>query len=155
MGNACFKFFDENNDGTISSDEVMRKVSAVIHIIGALTKQASAITEALKEAGVDTKNALGILSSIGQVVDLAGDFSGQLEKIKIPKSLEEIGDVNQDGRIDKEDLVSYLSASRSVCDSLIQKGIKVDLVTSYRDQIQKVIDALSVVPQLKPIAHSH
>lgn len=155
MGNACFKFFDENNDGTISSNEVMRKVSAVINIIGALTKQASAITQALAEAGVDTKNALGILSSISQVVDLAGEFSDKLENIKIPKSLEEIGDVNQDGRIDKEDLISYLSASRSVCDSLINKGIKIDLVKGYRDEIQKVIDALNVIPHIKPVSNTH
>lgn len=150
MGNACLKLFDRNGDGQVTPDEVIQSLGKVVDIIALLTKQASMITKALQDAGIDTKKALDVLNTINSVVSLADELGDKFEKIKIPKSLEEIGDVNKDGHIDKDDLVSYLTSSKEICETLIKNGIKVDLVTQYRDEIQKVIDSVKSVPRLVP-----
>ncbi len=143
MSASCFSFFksifDKDGDGQVTPDEVLKTAAEVFNII---IKLATLIQQALNLAGVGSNQSDSTFDALNKVAALGKGLSEQLPKIKIPKNLADLGDLNGDGVVNQDDLISLLTASKNMCDALILQEIQIDDVIKYRGEIQKAIDVL-------------
>ena len=124
-------------------------VKDVIPILNQLVMQARIVLTTLISAGVvkaedpNVIEALDVLSKIGTGLDLSTVAAQKLIKY-IPESLQNVGDLNKDGKINAQDLVMLLQDGEDVLKQLITGGlINSQQALLWQDFFNKLISALS------------
>jgi hypothetical protein len=152
MGLCLGKLFDANSDGKVTAKEVFETIEVALHLVSKAAMTAQQYVALIEAAGVDTKGTLDILQKINAVIAGSIEVKDKLQQIKIPANLEELGDVDEDGDFDKDDVITYLASSQKVVDTLLAADVQSAELAKYRDDIEKIIKVIrDNPPQHKPI----
>lgn len=132
---------DMDGDGDVDAQDYALKADAAVNVLSGLATTTTVIMEALNtHPGIDTTAALAVMEPIKNgfaIADITTDIA-----LDLPKSVEDIKDMDGDGDIDAYDLV--LMATDNVDNA---QRILVELRRSGADlgDVEKVFDALKLI----------
>lgn len=137
---------DTDNDGKLSWKEVIMSAEKVLDFLNKTAQTLSLYSSVLEAAGVDMGEAKGIFNRINNILSTAGKGIEALNDIKVSIARGEVGDINGDGVVNREDVKIYFKGAQDISQAIAGAGIRKDEMASIQSKLQRMIDAIDGLP---------
>lgn len=140
------KCCDINNDGVVTFNEVLMNTEEAITYLNKTADTLSTYSVLLQAAGIDLGAATQVLNTLSTVLSTTGKGVAALEKISVSIKDGQIGDINGDGKVDREDVKLYFQGALDVTKALAKAGISQSQMNDIQGKLNSMMQLIDKLP---------
>lgn len=137
---------DRNHDGVVTFSEVLLNTEDTIKFLQKTTEALQTFSVLLEAAGINSTEVNLVFNVINTTLSSAEKGVTALEKISVTKKDGDYGDINGDGKVDKEDAKLYFQGALDVANALSKAGINTPELQAAQTKLKNMMALIDKLP---------